>query len=308
MVIKIKYVISGCTGCIGISLINRLNVKTNNLTVILNPGSKRNALIEGIPNLRVLYAGLGQYNDVKIEDKKDVFIHLAWSGGLTRDDFEENQFSSFATVDALTLAQKLGCKKFISIGSQAEYGVTNEIITEKLQCFPSNEFGIAKLNTYFRLRAKASDLGIKMSWLRVLSAYGPFDRSSSMIMSTINSLLEGRDVGLSDCLHHWDFLHSDDIADAIIGLSKEINTKDLYVIGSDENFILKDYVKEMIKGFDIDDGKIFGKIQVEEKRIVRLQSNSSLLRNDIGWHPKIRFSSGIKDLFERERNKRLMIS
>ena len=229
---------------------------------------------------------------------------MAWSGGSARDDFEINQFSSLASVEALVLAHRLGCKKFISIGSQAEYGLTTEIIHERLQCFPVNEFGIAKLNTYYRLRSKAKELGIKMTWLRVLSAYGPFDRSNSMIMTTIQNLLNGREIKLSKCLHKWDFLHSDDIADAIVGLSTNMGTKDLYVIGSDDNLKLKCYVREMISGFTVNEKDIFGKANLDERDLVELQSDSTMLRNDIGWYPKISFAEGIKDLIAREMLKR----
>lgn len=303
-----KYIISGCTGCIGVSLIKKLGFEENQLTVILNPGSKRNTVIESNNDLLIFYEKLGKYANIDLQEKQDVFIHMAWDGGLSRDDFEKNQLSSFATIDALTLAHRLGCQKFISIGSQAEYGISNQVITEKLECLPESEFGIAKLNTYFRLRSKARALGIEMTWLRVLSAYGPFDRRSSMLMSTIDKLLKGADISLSDCEHKWDFLHSDDIADAIISLSTTMMTRDLYVIGSDDNFILKDYIRELIKGFDVKEREIFGKFNNGYQNLVNLQSDSTLLRTDIGWEPKISFSKGIKDLILHEREKRNMLT
>lgn len=303
MVFKMKYVISGCTGCIGVSLINKLNTKDNEITVILNPGSARNSVIENMPKLSIIYAELGQYIDIGIVENKDIFIHMAWSGGLERDNFEINQFSSFATVEALIIAQRIGCKKFISIGSQAEYGLTTEIIDEKTRCIPINEFGIAKLNTYFRLREKVRELDIELIWLRVLSAYGPFDRSSSMIMNTIHSLLKGRDIKLSKCTQKWDFLHSDDIADAIIGLSTTVNTKDLYVIGSDADLELKSYVKEMLQGFNVNEQEIFGKAMIDERNLVEIRSDSTQLRKDIGWYPKTSFADGIKTLVLTESLK-----
>lgn len=303
MVFKMKYLISGCTGCIGISLIKQLSCGDSDITVVLNPGSKRNSLIKNLPNLSVHYIELGRYLDVEISGNYDVFIHMAWTGGLARDDFERNQFSSFAAIEALTLAERLGCKKFISVGSQAEYGITREIINETTPCNPVNEFGIAKLNTYYRLREKVKKLDIEMTWLRVLSAYGPFDRSNSMIMTTIDNLLKERDIKLTNCTQKWDFLHSDDIADAIIRLSNTLGTKDLYVIGADENLELKSYVREIFNGFTVNEEEIFGKVKIDEGSLVELQSDSSELRADLGWHPKIKFSEGIQSLILSERSK-----
>lgn len=296
-----KYLISGCTGCIGFSLIKKLNLEHNSVSVILNPGSTRNSIVENLSNLSVYHIELGQYLDADIIGNYDVFIHMAWSGGSVRDDFERNQFSSFATVEALTLAERLGCKKFISVGSQAEYGITREVINETTRCLPINEFGIAKLNTYYRLHERATKLDIETTWLRVLSAYGPSDRSTSMIMNTVHNLLNGRDVKLSDCTQKWDFLHADDIADAIIGLSQTLGTKDLYVIGSDENLELKSYVREIFSEFCVNEEKILGRIKIDEGSLVQLQSDSSELRRDIGWSPKITFSEGIQSLIVNER-------
>lgn len=298
-----KYLISGCTGCIGFSLIKKLNIEDNEISVILNPGSNRNASIEKISNLSIYHIELGRYLDIEIDENYDVFIHMAWSGGLARDDFERNQFSSFATIEALTLAQRLGCRKFISIGSQAEYGITDEVLNETTRCLPVNEFGIAKLNTYYRLHERAKKLDIEVIWLRVLSAYGPFDRESSMIMTTIHNLLNGRDIKLSSCTQKWDFLHADDIADAIIGLSHTFDTKDLYVIGSDERSELKSYVREIISGFSVNEEEIFGTAKIDEGSLVELQSDSSKLRKDIGWYPKVKFSDGIQSLILNERMK-----
>lgn len=298
-----KYLISGCTGCIGFSLIKKLNIEDNEISVILNPGSNRNASIENISNLSVYHIELGRYLESEISGNFDVFIHMAWSGGLARDEFERNQFSSFATIEALTLAQRLGCRKFISIGSQAEYGITGEVLNETTRCLPVSEFGIAKLNTYYRLHERAKNLDIEVNWLRVLSAYGPFDRKSSMIMTTIHSLLTGRDIKLSSCTQKWDFLHADDIADAIIGVSHTFEIADLYVIGSDEKLELKNYVREIISGFNVNEEEIFGTAKIKQGSLVELQSDSSLLRNDIGWYPKVKFSEGIQSLILHERMK-----
>ena len=296
-----NYIVSGATGCIGYSLVKKLIDHGSSITVILNPNSDRNIIFEKFKNIRRIYASLADYGEVNLNGSFDAFVHMAWSGGSRREDTTENQFSSFQSLKAMELAVKNSCKKFISVGSQAEYGSTNEILNENLICSPTNEFGISKLNTYFRLKSLAGRLPIEFTWLRVLSAYGPYDRSSSMLMQTIHKLLRHEEVKLSDCMHYWDFLHADDIADAIIGLSTTKENSDLYVIGSDEKKILKDYIKCLTSMLGVDAEGIIGKLQTIDNPIVNLRCDSKFLREHISWRPTIDFETGIRQIIEAEK-------
>ena len=45
---------------------------------------------------------------------------------------------------AIQAAKILGCKVFMDAGSRVEYGVTDKIMKESLECHPVNEYGKAK--------------------------------------------------------------------------------------------------------------------------------------------------------------------
>ena len=296
-----NYLISGVTGCIGYSLIKKILKRGDSLCVILNPKSKRNSVIETIPNIGIKYISLSDYGKNPLRQNFDIFIHMAWQGGSQRSDFTVNQSSSFQALKAIEMAVNTGCKKFISVGSQAEYGPTDQIINEKLLCNPNTEFGIAKLNTYFRLKAVSEKLPIKFTWLRVLSAYGPNDRSNSMLMNVINKSQKDEPFKLSNCLHHWDFLHADDIADALLRLSYADKISDLYVIGSDEQKILRDYILDLASELKLDPRKMISKLEPTNAQPLNLRCDSAKIRNDIGWHPTINFKEGIKNLIHLQK-------
>lgn len=292
----LNYLVSGVTGCIGLSLIKQILKNGDTLRVILNPSSQRNHTIEKIPNIEVNYISLNDYGKEHLKGNFDVFIHMAWQGGSQRSNFTLNQSSSFQSVKAIEIAASSGCKRFISIGSQAEYGPTNEIINEKLLCSPNTEFGIAKLNTFYRLKTIASKLGIEFSWLRVLSAYGPNDRLNSMLMNVIMSCKKEKLVKLSNCLQYWDFLHADDIANALIKLSTVDKPSNLYVIGSDEQKILRDYVIELASELKIDPNGMIDQLPTTTTSDINLRCDSSKIRTEISWSPSISFKEGIRNL------------
>ena len=71
-------------------------------------------------------AGLKEIS--KTDDREyDVFYHLAWSGtsGPGRNDVELQDKNVQYALDAVECAKRFGCKKFIGVGSQAEYGRVN---------------------------------------------------------------------------------------------------------------------------------------------------------------------------------------
>lgn len=291
-----NYIISGATGCIGYALVSKLLKEKQSITLILNPISNRNKIFDKFKDLKIHFEDLSNYKNIKLNSKYNVFIHLAWSGGSQRNNYEINNASCFYSLDAFDLALRCGCSTFLSIGSQAEYGITSKLINEKHFCIPQNEFGIAKLNTFFRLKKKAINHNINFSWLRVLSAYGPYDRSSSMLMNTIKKIISGELPRLSDGNQYWDFIHADDIADVLIKLSKTKIKSNLYVIGSDERLQLKEYINILCKELNFDSKKILGKLKLKKNEIVSLKSDSSLIRNHTQWFPKIDINYGFSEL------------
>ena len=293
-----KFIISGATGCIGFSLIKKLVREKQEVTVILNPNSARNVIIEAFSNVKIVYLALDSYAENLIEGTYDVFIHMAWSGGNSRDNYEINHRSEQYSVDAIHLANRLGCSKFISMGSQAEYGPTNEVLTETLVCNPNTAFGLAKLTTFHRSKLLCQELGINFTWVRILSAYGPNDRSTAMIMMLIRRASEGLPMELSSCTQKWDFLHADDIANAIVMIANSSNASNLYVVGSDEGRDLRYYVDLLASELNFDSSQYVNRVVGLGGQTIELTSNSSKIRNDLGWEPQIQFPDGARALIQ----------
>ncbi len=75
------------------------------------------------------YSGLNQAVGAPV----DCFVHLTWNGtrGATRDDLMLQESNYQHSMDALESVLNSGCKKVISAGSQAEYGICTEVVTEE---------------------------------------------------------------------------------------------------------------------------------------------------------------------------------
>ena len=100
-------------------------------------------------------------------------IHLAWFG-VTAEFRNSPQQISQNLVSTLAIwegARSAGCKVWVGLGSQAEYGPPSGILREDMCPHPVTAYGVAKLAAGMAT-AKMSELaGIRHVWLRLLSAY-----------------------------------------------------------------------------------------------------------------------------------------
>ena len=131
---------------------------------------------------------------------------MAWQGGNDRKNILVNNASCMSSLDAVDMAQKLGCKLFVSTGSQAEYGYQNQVLNEETICKPNTPFGAAKLCSFHYTKLRCKELGIQHLWLRIGSVYGPFDRESTMLLSSIRTIRSGKLPVFSEGTQYWDFL------------------------------------------------------------------------------------------------------
>ena len=179
-----KAVITGPTGMIGTALINKCIQEQIPALPVCSTEAARTPHIPQSRFVKVVETDLSEISRLSqiINDKYDVFYHLAWAGttGKARNDmYLQNENIKF-TLDAVELASKLGCKVFIGAGSQAEYGRYEGRLTPDTPVFPENGYGMAKLCAGQMSRIRCRELGIRHIWVRILSVYGPYGKSDKI--------------------------------------------------------------------------------------------------------------------------------
>ena len=293
-----RVIVTGATGAIGTALIKELVKNGIETLVFCRRDSKRNQNIPHHPLVNKLYCTLSDLSFIQNTTGKtyDVFFHLAWEGttGSSRNDmYLQNQNVKHA-LDAVMAASRFGCKKFIGIGSQAEYGRSEEVLKPNSATFPETGYGIAKLCAGHMTRVLASQLEMEHMWVRVLSIYGPNDWPGSMVMSTISNLKKGIVPSFTKGEQVWDYLYSGDAARALFLLGDcGVNGK-IYVLGSGTAKPLKEYIEELRDVVSPNSKLIFGSIPYAKNQVMHLKADISELQKDVKWNPEVSFSKGIR--------------
>ncbi len=309
-----KAYVTGATGAIGMALVAELLQNNIEVTVFLRKDSERSGRIaesfgEELKrgNLSVEYVSLEELKhfmeNVYTPGRQDsVFYHLGWSGtfGKLRNDAGLQQKNVEYTLDAVRLADRLGCTKFIGVGSQAEYGRVSTRLTPDTDTAPENEYGRAKLAAGVSSRELCRELGIEHAWVRVLSVYGPYDGMNTMITSVIRGLLKGDRVSLTKGEQMWNYLYSEDAGKELYLLgAKAVRNGAVYILAGSEEHSLKEYVVRLCRAMDADDKLLgFGDVPYGAGQVMCLTADIGTLCSDTGYIPDTTFEDGIKKTAE----------
>jgi nucleoside-diphosphate-sugar epimerase len=289
-------VITGATGMIGSAIARCAFEQDIDVLCIIRKGTSRFDNLPKSERLKIVYAGISEYADLDVSGSYDVFYHLAWekTSGPSRDDVDTQAANIRYTLDAVRLAKRLGCKKFIGAGSQAEYGIVTEPLKPETPVNPQSGYGIAKYTAGKLSRLLCVQFGLQFNWVRILSVYGPLDGAHTLIMYTINELQAGRSPEFTKCEQVWDYLYCDDAAKAFLAIGENGVDGKSYPLGSGNKKKLSEYL-EVIKNIVYPDAMLqFGKKEYYPHQPMYLCADISELTHDTGWKPEVPFEEGVK--------------
>lgn len=295
-------IITGATGAIGMALIDILLSHDVTVTVLLHKGSERNKRLQASEKVHLIECDMEALAELEAADvgKQDVFYHFAWACtfGQDRNNVDIQIQNIQYTLNAVRLAKRLGCQKFIGAGSQAEYGRYEGKLNAGVPAFPENGYGMAKLCAGQMSRLLCAQLGMEHIWTRILSVYGPYDGDRTMISSLIRDLLSGKNPACTKGEQLWDYIYSRDAAQAfyLLGL-KGVHGK-TYCIGSGEARPLKDYIMCIGGIVNPDVDILFGAVPYAENQVMHLCADISELQEDTGFQTAYPFQEGIRETVE----------
>ncbi len=226
--------------------------------------------------------------------RPDAVIHSAWEGvaGSARNDDSQaaNIASTLALVDAAAAA---GARKFVGIGSQAEYGCYDRRIVESDLPKPFTLYGVAKLSALHFARVRAEQHGLGFAWLRIFSTYGPGDHAHWLIPGIIAALLRGERPQLTLGTQKWDYLHVDDIARGALAAAVTPAAEGVFNLSSGTPVAVRAIAERLrdlaAPGLEL----VFGEIPFGANQIMHLEGDNSALRAATGWAPQVPLDAGL---------------
>lgn len=291
--------ITGASCFIGKPLMAKLLEQGNKVYAVVRSPEK---IIFSHPQLHVIKCDMKDYLRLSelITDRIDTFYHLAWNGtrGSDRLNEEMQQKNADYSLQAVHAANELGAKAFVCVGSQAEYGSCEGIVTEEYPAAPTTAYGKEKLRVCIEGGQMAAEFGMKFLWPRIFSAYGVGDYEGTLVISSLRKMLKNEPVQLSACTQMWDFLNIHDVVSALIKLPQA--ESGIYNFASGEHRVLREFVEEMKEITASSSVLQYG--TNTNAMVVSFMPNSDKLKKAINWRPEVSFEAGIKEIIHSMRN------
>lgn len=301
-----KIIITGATSFIGLHLMQYLLDEGHEVIAVCRNNSRNlDSLVN--KNVEIVFSDMQEYFTLgnKIINA-DAFINLAWGGTTHKERFnndihEENIKYS---LDALEVAEKIGCKIFVEAGSQAEYGATFEPQSENSPCNPFSEYGKAKLKVKECGFQFSEKYNLKYMHLRIFSMIGENDHPWTLVMSALDKMLANESIDLSTCTQNWNFIYVKDAVRIIVRLCENaiINENflhEVYNIASNDTRVLKCFVERM-KELTCSSSRLNYGVNIPNK-IVSLQPNITKSIKDSGFDDFHNFDEVINRIIENKR-------
>jgi UDP-glucose 4-epimerase len=299
--------VTGASGFLGSWLVRQLLSRGHAVTVLMRSQQRSHRVTDWSDRVHVVYGSFENTTSLRenlMREPADVFFHLAWSGVTAGFRDQTNQISTnvVGSLQFWELAKDCGCKHWIGLGSQAEYGLYNEVLREDLPARPVSTYGVAKL-TCGMLTGKMSEMvGMKHTIVRLLSTYGPSDDPRNMIPSVILTLLAGKRPAMTKGEQIWDYVYVEDAARALCQIA-ETGASGILNLASGETFEIRD-VAERIR--NLVDPRLeigLGDLPYGQDQIMYLKGDIGRLKSATGWQPEIPLQEGLHRTVEWFRNE-----
>ena len=282
--------ITGATGFIGAAVTRRLVADGYEVAAVVRPESSTWRLGETVDRIRVIHGSFespGSLEEPLADFRPDTVMHLAWSGvgRSSRNEPDQIRNNVSPSADLLTTAAKAGCRTFLGVGSQAEYGPSRELLREDSPTRPTTVYGAAKLATSVLLSRLAAMRDMRFAWLRLFSVYGPQDAPDTLVSYVTTELLAGRCPAVSRGDHEWDYLYIDDAARAFVAVGASQATGVINVASGDAK-PLRETIVSLRDAIDPSLPIAFGAVPEPASGAFPLRANVDGLRQ-IGWRPTV---------------------
>lgn len=297
-----KICITAANCFIGLPLVKKASSLGWDVIAVVRVGNKQKEYLGSIPNVRIIELNLEDYGKLgSLVGSVDCAVLLTWNGtrGQTRMDEKLQESNYLYNMEAVKSLVEHGCKRIITAGSQAEYGLYNDIITEETECKPNTAYGKYKIKLFEDALKYCHENGVSLKEPRFFSLYGPGDYENTMIMGSIKDMLENKPCKFTEALQMWDYLYIDDAIEAIAMLCEKKCVDGAYNFGSSDCRPLREYIIEQKQILNSSSELLFGSIPYGPAGIVSIHPSVEKLRKELLWEPKTSFSDGINKIVKR---------
>ena len=239
-----------------------------------------------------------QIDKIFLLERPDIVVHFAAESHVDRSINDATPFIDTnikGTQILLDASRKYKVSKFIYISTDEVYGeIHNGKFTEQSPIKPNSPYAASKAAADLLVQSYIRTYGFPAIIIRPSNNYGPWQYPEKLIPLAIFKVLDGGKVpvyGKGVNVREW--LYVDDCAQGIIIIIAKGKIGEIYNLGSSQESKNINTVKLLLKTLGVSQNR-FEFVKDRLGHDIRYSLDSSKIKRDLGWSPKISFNQGIE--------------
>lgn len=299
-----RLLVTGATGFVGMACLRQLAAA--GLSVHAVARSRRGPLPGGVTFHAADLLDAEQTARLIDDVRPTHLLHLAWvaTPGVYWTS-PDNALWAEASAHLLRCFAERGGRRAVLAGTCAEYDWTKAGVCHETRTpvAPATPYGKAKDRLRRWAEAFAGRAGVDLAWARLFFVYGPGEAAGRLVPAVAAAALGGVPAECSPGLQERDFLHVEDAADALLSLTFGGTTGPVNV-GSGRPVAVRHVAADVAGAAGRPELLKLGAKPAAPGEPPLLVADTTRLREEVGWSPRIELTPGLKQTVAwwRQRN------
>ena len=229
----------------------------------------------------------------------DWCVHLGWYADP--QDYLTNAAANIQSlvdsVELLTLLGQSGCSHVVIAGTSAEYGQSDEPLTERSLIDPWSVYGAAKSSLRLLTRSSLLRGSMTVTWARIFNVTGPGEDPRRLIPSVIRAARTRQTMELTDGSQVRDYLDVEDLADALVTVGRQRLGGDVNLC-SGQGLELREFLSQIADRAGAVEVLEFGTRERGPNDFDYIIGDASRLQTDASWKQHIPLDRSVDRLVQ----------
>ena len=288
-----KIFVSGATGYLGYHLV-KVAMNQGHEVLCLRRPTSRSLFESEIENKVKWVVNDEELKSAVIDFQPDVLFHAAWGGvrGTDRNNIEIQKENLVMSHNLLTLYPY---KQIIAIGSQAEYGYYNDIISEDHTLKPTMEYAKEKIQCCKDLQHYCEQNNIEWQWIRIFTVFGE-KQTGGLIKLAIEKCLNGEEsFDTTPGEQKYSYLYAEDFGKAICNMLGSKGKSGKYNLSQPQCLKSNKEILENVKTLTKSDIHLnFGAMPYPEGQVMLMDGSVNKFEKAFGAVPYSDFNTALE--------------
>lgn len=288
-----KIFVSGATGYLGYHFV-KVAINQGNEVLCLRRPTSISLFESEIENKVKWVVNDEELKSAVIDFQPDVLFHAAWGGvrGAERNNIDIQKDNLVMSHNLFTLYPY---KQIIAIGSQAEYGYYNDIISEDYPLNPTMEYAKAKVECCKDLKNYSDQNNIEWQWIRIFTVFGE-KQTGGLIKLAIEKCLNGeKSFDTTPGEQMYSYLYAEDFGKAICNMLGSKGKSGIYNLSQPQCLKSNKEILESVKKLTKSDIQLnFGAMPYPEGQVMLMDGSVNKFEKAFGAVPYTDFNTALE--------------